>query len=55
MLTVPTVCADANLRDEQSIKWEYLYKFANVCETTMVTIPTATLLSQAKRQKKKYP
>lgn len=48
-----SVDADANLRDEKNIKGEYLYTFANAPKTTMVTIPTATLISQANRQKKK--
>lgn len=48
-----SVDADANLRDEKSIKGEYLYTSANAPKTTMVTIPTATLISQANRQKKK--
>ena len=48
-----SVCADANLRDEKNIKGEYLYTFANAPKTTMVTIPTATFITQANRQKKK--
>lgn len=54
ILTILTVCSDANLRDERNIKGEYLYTFANAPETTMVTIPTATLISQANRKRNKH-
>ena len=47
------VGADYDRMMEKNIKGEYLYTFANAPKTTMVTIPTATFITQANRQKKK--
>jgi hypothetical protein len=53
ILTVPTACAVANLSDKINIGEEYLDTCGKAQKTTMVTIPTATLISQATRLKMK--